>query len=760
MSSTDTDLKTYDYRNIPALAAYIDRIGAEQLNFKRFMIKDHKGNYYIERCLIRIMEDGTIKASKKEYAPTKEEAEQIKGALMSHNWPKPIGAKSLDAFIKASGARKEDLFEFIDRRNNKITMVQERRRFKDGTKAYLPWTMYSDGVVRMMEPEGDLPFWKPSKKQSDQIMIHEGAKTGAFVDWMCNSKDEEAAKLRAVHPWHEELKEYEHWGMIGGALAPHRADYAELANEKPTNVVYICDNDFAGRSAIEAISRLWERPLKGLFFDQRWPMAFDLADEFTGKTVPALFSKKGHYTGPSLESMLFPATHATELVYPVEGAGRPSAVIARAFQEEWWHCIQPEVYIHKDFPNQIWTATEFNHLVSPFSDTDDTSRLLKRDKGGMGVLLSYDPSKKPGLYATHEKEMHINTHVPSPIKPLKPSSKKGYIDPFLEYLTYMIPNEEDRKQLMRWCATLIARPDIKMHYGVLLISETQGVGKTTLGEKILAPLVGVRNVSMPNETDIVESQYNYWCAHKRLAIMNEIYAGHSARAYNKLKGIITDKTITVSKKYQANYEVENWVHAFACSNSMKAIKIDNDDRRWLVPGVVEEKWPAKKWAELNDWLTEQHGLEYIAWWAKEFDDYVMPGEAAPISSRKKEVIQEGMSDGQRLVMEALRVIKEMDTDGKGIILTDQSLVEFIKQRIYDGRKPEFLEKPLAVRKVAKMFPDEWFVGELPARLKEWGTHMTSCRIIATRKDLTLMTAPELNEKGYKPFDPLSLPQNM
>jgi hypothetical protein len=114
-------------------------------------------------------------------------------------------------------------------------------------------------------------------------------------------------------------------------------------------------------------------------------------------------------------------------------------------------------------------------------------------------------------------------------------------------------------ELLRWCATLIEKPDVKMHYGVLLISETQGVGKGTLGEKILAPLVGIGNTSFPGEEEIVDSKYNYWMAHRRLAVVHEIYAGHSSRAYNKLKSVITDFNIEVHKKYMADYRVENWV---------------------------------------------------------------------------------------------------------------------------------------------------------------------------------------------------------
>jgi hypothetical protein len=30
---------------------------------------------------------------------------------------------------------------------------------------------------------------------------------------------------KSDHPWYEEFKDYEHWGIVGGALAVNRADY-------------------------------------------------------------------------------------------------------------------------------------------------------------------------------------------------------------------------------------------------------------------------------------------------------------------------------------------------------------------------------------------------------------------------------------------------------------------------------------------------------------------------------------------------------
>ena len=96
------------------------------------------------------------------------------------------------------------------------------------------------------------------------------------------------------------------------------------------------------------------------------------------------------------------------------------------------------------------------------------------------------------------------------------------------------------------------------------------------------PLIGDWNVSVPSEKEIVDSSFNSWIAHKRLAIVHEIYAGHSLTAYNRLKSVITDKEVRVNKKFIPEYEIEVAIHVFACSNSLRALKLDDTDRRWLV----------------------------------------------------------------------------------------------------------------------------------------------------------------------------------
>jgi Family of unknown function (DUF5906) len=726
MKRHDDDLS---YKAIPALAAYINRIGAEQVNFRTFMVKEYRGTYYVERVLIRLRPDGAIHCNKKEYDPTDEEREQIKGALMSAKFPQAIHARDLRKLDKNASST---YYEFYDRKDGLISFVQER---PSGKKAYYPWTFFDDGKWRMMEPDKGLPFWKPKAKSSPIIMVHEGAKAASFIQAMVDGG-------RSDHPWFEELKMYEHWGLIGGALAPQRARYEELILESPNEVVYVCDNDFAGFSVLQEFSRHYGKSLKGILFDKRWKNGWDMADDMPS----VLFTKSGRYKGPTLSSLMRPATRATEKIPDASNPKKIITVTRRDFREEWFHSVKPELFIHKDWPHVTHTMKEFNNWVRPFSDADDTARLLMADAAQKATVLKYDPDKSPGIYSASIEGRFINTHVPSEIK-----SEKGDAAPFIEFMEHLIPEDNDRIELLRWCATLIARPDVKMMYGVLLISEVQGVGKGTLGEKILAPLIGIHNVSYPSESEIVESNYNYWLAHRRLAVVHEIYAGHSAKAYNKLKSTITDRYITVSRKFIANYDVQNWIHIFACSNSMRAIKLSSDDRRWFVPKVTDEKKNGKYWTDLNYWLTEEGGLNIIKWWATDWlkkNNAVMAGDAAPSTKTKDDVIDEGYSAGQKFIHELLVGIKE-EANGHALLIADTDLVKLVHDEIYQGRYSQYQEKPSTIRKIAKRLG--FFINPTRAFVKKWGMNYIGPHLICTSEKDSKTTPGALSDDGRELF---------
>jgi hypothetical protein len=232
-------------------------------------------------------------------------------------------------------------------------------------------------------------------------------------------------------------------------------------------------------------------------------------------------------------------------------------------------------------------------------------------------------------------------------------------------------------------------------------------------------------------------------------VVHEIYAGHSSRAYNKLKSVVTDKNIEVHRKYMADYRVENWVHIFACSNSMRALRLSLDDRRWLVPKVSEEKRPEAYWETFHHWLRRKHGLEKIRHWAeKMFKDYVKTGQDAPWTSIKREIVEEGMSDGQKLVYNILDAIKEAAKEP--VIIFDIDLVDLIKDTLYEGRNNDRLEKPATVRQIAKGLG--FFIGAERVKSAEWGTVWSRPRIICSSKADAETEAKKLIELGRKPFN--------
>jgi hypothetical protein len=234
---------------------------------------------------------------------------------------------------------------------------------------------------------------------------------------------------------------------------------------------------------------------------------------------------------------------------------------------------------------------------------------------------------------------------------------------------------------MRWCATLIARPRVRIRFALLLASTMQGVGKTTLTE-ILRRLVGEQNASVIQENDI-KDQHNSWMAHKRLAIAPEIYAGHSWAIYQSLKSLISDDVVRVNEKYKPQYELTQWVHFVFCSNSRVPLQIEDTDRRYLMPTVTEERLPKEFWDGFYAWLNDR-GYAIIMGWAEHFvkkHGALGPGDVAPATARKDQLIDDSRSRVQHLVRNlgklmmdqlVLPVPVKREADGKIVAATDRA----------------------------------------------------------------------------------------
>ena len=628
--------------DIRSVAGYLSRIGAEARSIRTAVVKQIHGAYWTDLATIRVGKDGKVDAPEA-YMPTEVEAALIRAECAEVIWPEAIAIpKNYKLPKDLQRVEAERIFEYKDL-SGQIVMLRERvENAEGGEKSYIPYTFWNDGEWRKAEPEGALPLYGlETIGDHSTAFVHEGEKAARFVRRLINPNTDEEKAALAAHPWGAELSAAAHLGWQGGALTPHRTDWDILRKTGLKRIIIVADNDTPGKSAVPKIAqRLRGMTVFSIEFSDQFPGSFDLADPFPERMFADIGGKR-HYTGPAFRSMMNPATWATDILPNPEGKGRPISVLREEFRSMWVWVEESDVYVCKEMPEIIRNASIFDGMVAPFSHVGNTSTLLKKKYQGRECRLAYRPDIKARMISDGMTSA-VNLHTPTTIR-----AAEGDAGPWLEFLEYLFPIESERHEVAKWCATLIARPDVRMLYGLLLISTRQGMGKSTLGERILAPLVGMQNVGFPSERDIVESNFNSWIANKRLVVIGEIYTGQSWKAYNTLKSYVTDKSINVNEKFQRPYVVENWAHILACSNSQKALRIEETDRRWYYPSIGDTAWSTEKFAQFHDWVAAG-GLSIIKRWAETFGDYVRTGQHSPMTASKQALINESKSEAMVL----------------------------------------------------------------------------------------------------------------
>ncbi len=306
------------------------------------------------------------------------------------------------------------------------------------------------------------------------MFLHEGAKAARSMAHLIARNTSETKAAYDAHPWNMALSYAAHVGWIGGADNAYRTDWQPLLRLAKSRTIYaVADNDAKGKNAVSHISRRLRRKMTAILFDDDFPGGFDLADEWPmHKKWWAERDKaqagEGHmlrYIGPSLHDLSHPATWATEPVFTGK-SGRPAFTIRDDFASEWLVSQDPHLFAHTQ-SNHLLAPEVFNRTVAPFSDVDDTARLLVKNLSVHADGITYQPAlpKDLGRLITVDGKKLINTYRAPTIRPLT-----GHPGPFLDFIDRMFPIPSDRSEVLRWCATLIARPDVRMHYGLLLIS--------------------------------------------------------------------------------------------------------------------------------------------------------------------------------------------------------------------------------------------------------------------------------------------------
>jgi hypothetical protein len=506
-----------DERLLPrALTDHMNSIGARFTSFTRWVI-DEKGDggYTKERTVLKIGADGTITCKDKDKLPDEKTQAEICEAYKTLKLPEPITATNpqVRAFQLERGIDDEHFFAgFLDLKNAKSPhiMVQERIDLKQvvgkesPSKIYVAWQYFKDGW-RKSEPD-DLPLYRRSaKRTSNAALLVEGAKAARAVHRLC-----EAFKLDPgiinTDPWAVELCMFDTFGWIGGAHATDRQNVRGLIAQGYTEVLIVCDNDEHGKRAGEKLAQQFAGKVKVkiIMLDDKWKSSWDLADKLPEEFWVADGKGATKYDGPRMQDIAMPATWATKPIWKEGKIARYE--LTDLFLSEWSCIVKPNVFAHCDNPGELLSEDEFENKIAPFchdaAKVEKIVDLMRRNQTHKAYRVVYRPNERSGLATSKKGGRIYNTYMPSDVDAFLDAEitddDRAWIEDFFQML---LPVDSDREEVIRWCATLVCHPEIRMKYGIILASLIQGIGKSTLA-KIVARLIGMWNVSFPSDADV------------------------------------------------------------------------------------------------------------------------------------------------------------------------------------------------------------------------------------------------------------------
>ncbi|WP_285295777.1 primase-helicase family protein [Aureimonas altamirensis] len=640
---------------LPAAAAYLSRIGGKWTSFTRAVVQDldtsagwQSSNSPRDIVVLSLADSATpaispaweSDADPEDYRPT--DAEK---AAIAAEWMDPakrptstfvMGTPAIPAEILADGVKREDCYTFQEfrkvegKRTLVTTMIEARKKVEiDGEerKIVKKWTPFSDGHWRAADPDGLLPIFNIHRvKPGSYVVVCEGPKDAAIAQRFADMALGEVTGSRAeqaafeAHPWGAQFGGYVFVAWAGGANAWHRTNWERLLEAKPHSVWLVGDNDSMGRRAISGINGCLEKATTWRFnWDSTFPAKFGLGDPFpdAARSGTKSLAFKDYFELTTPPVVWKPVKVGKEVV--------EKAFCNYAFANAFAFTSRNEIFFLIDKPSIAFDADELcNHFQTQMASLPG-KQLAADVKKIRSVERLYDQVWAPMAYkdatgAGYEKRrvrdetngtVRFNKYRPTSIRAVQ-----GDVSPFMDYMAHLIPDVDERSDVLRMTATLIARADRRLNYALALLSTTGGTGKSTYLEKIVIPLVGSHNVIPTQPVHMFGPTHNGWRIDKRLVAISEFDCGNlnKAELEDKFKDVITANYARGRRMYADEAMIETNLSIILTDNSRVPFPLSMQDRRWFAPTVTEEKFSMERYNALNKWL-DGPGLSAILAWA-------------------------------------------------------------------------------------------------------------------------------------------------
>lgn len=142
-------------------------------------------------------------------------------------------------------------------------------------------------------------------------------------------------------------------------------------------------------------------------------------------------------------------------------------------------------------------------------------------------------------------------------------------------------NEEYYAWVMNWLASLIQLPG-RHAWTSLVIRGGQGIGKGFFANNQIGALFCSQQYLHIIGSNQLTAEFNEHLSGKAYVFADESTWGGDPRAAAKLKGLVTEGTIPIHRKFLKMVEELSMLHIVIASNNEWPIPIDHDDRRFTV----------------------------------------------------------------------------------------------------------------------------------------------------------------------------------
>jgi hypothetical protein len=190
--------------------------------------------------------------------------------------------------------------------------------------------------------------------------------------------------------------------------------------------------------------------------------------------------------------------------------------------------------------------------------------------------------------------------------------RPGNVQPLLDLIEFLVPNSVTREWFLSWLAYPIQHPGAKLPVAVVMVSQQQGVGKSSLADALRA-VYGSGNSAVIDQRAL-ESNFNAPLAAKQFIVGEETTGREQRKIADVLKNLITAPAILVNEKYKPQVELANCANFLFNTNHADAFHLEESDRRFCVIECTSAPRPSAFYTGFRQWLDNDgasHFFDYL-----------------------------------------------------------------------------------------------------------------------------------------------------